>query len=84
MNRHARIAAGLCLAGLLAGCAGTARFPEDDSEYHFIMETGSAIPKKVRRGQNTDNSQNIEKVQGEAVWQLQRDQVNRRYISGGG
>lgn len=84
MNRIARFAASLGLAALLAGCAGTARYEEDDSEYHFVMETGSAIPKKVKRGQLSDGSQNIEKVQGDAIWQLQRDQVNRRLIGPGG
>lgn len=45
--------------------------------FHYVLETGSHIPKKVPLGQLSDGSQNIEKVEGAAFSRLQQDQITR-------
>lgn len=77
MRRLPSLIAALSLAAMVGGCAGVAK-NDDSDDYHYVMETGSSLPKKVKRGQTTDGSQNIEKVEGEALRQMQRDQTNRR------
>lgn len=69
------------IALLLGGCAGTPKSADgkgsDESEYSYVTETGSYIPKRVKKGQVSDGSQNIEKVGAAAAGEMADEQVRR-------
>ncbi|HYC70475.1 MAG TPA: hypothetical protein VEB66_04660 [Opitutaceae bacterium] len=75
-----RAASGGLLLALLAGCnttkttGGQAKPVE---EYVYVSETGSNIPRKVRKGSTADGSTNLEKSDGRTLEQMQRDQTIR-------
>lgn len=73
-------AAGALLLSLLAGC-NTTKTTEGQTkpaeEYVYVSETGSNIPRKVRKGSATDGSSNIEKNDSRTLEQMQRDQTVR-------
>lgn len=74
------VAAAVAFA-FLAGCAATPSTSRaeksDSSEYSYINETGSYIPKRVKKGQVSDGSQNIDKVGAAAAGEMVNDQVRR-------
>lgn len=80
MKPSHRAAGAFLLLGLFTGCSttnttdGQAK-PAD--EYVYVSETGSNIPRKVRKGSATDGSLNIEKSDGRTLEQMQRDQTIR-------
>lgn len=71
----------VAVAVLLGGCAGTPKSADgkssDESEYSYVTETGSYIPKRVKKGQVSDGSQNIEKVGAAAAGEMADEQVRR-------
>lgn len=78
MNPVRRSAALLCLPALLAGCATATRSdPADQPAYRYVMETGSNIPRKVKKGRSSDGILNIEKGGSRTLETLQRDQTIR-------
>lgn len=87
-RRHSYpLLAGLSLttALLLSGCAGTAKSSSgdksSDSEYTYVTETGSYIPKRVKKGEVSDGSQNIEKVGAAAAGQMSEEQVRKATVN---
>lgn len=68
------------LLALLAGCSTTKTTdgqPKPAEEYVYVSETGTNIPRKVRKGSTTEGSANIEKGDSRTLEQMQRDQTIR-------
>lgn len=76
-HRLTRSAALLLVPLLLAGCNTTKTTGESGDEYVYVNETGSNIPRKVRKGSTTDGSLPVEMGDGRTLEQLQRDQTIR-------
>ena len=78
-HRLTRSAALLVVPLLLAGCntTKTTTAGEPAGDYVYVSETGSNIPRKVRKGSTTDGSLPVEKGDGRTLEQLQRDQTIR-------
>lgn len=66
----------LCLPLLLAGCGSAGRpAGSDGTANKYVMETGSNLPRKVKKGEASDGSLNIEKGDSRTLETLQRDQT---------
>lgn len=73
-----RASLGSLLALLVTGCNTTKTTDgKPAEEYVYVSETGSNIPRKVRKGSTTDGSANIDKTDGRTLEQMQRDQTLR-------
>lgn len=80
MKSSFRAAGAILLLGLIAGCNSTKTTEgqaKPAEEYVYVSETGSNIPRKVRKGSATDGSSNIEKNDSRTLEQMQRDQTVR-------
>lgn len=74
----ASVALSTLLAG--AGCATAEKNEAGDEreQFQYVNETGSLIPKKVRKGkQQMDRGQNFEILETNRLEQMQRDQMIR-------
>lgn len=76
------LAACAVLTALLgAGCATVSDSGDAASRepvrYDYIYETGSLLPKKVRRDKAADRAQNLQVVEASRLEQMQRDQMIR-------
>ena len=79
MKPATRALSALLLVAVVSGC-NTTKSTDGQAkadEYVYVSETGSNIPRKVRKGQNSDGSLNIDKTDGRALEQMQRDQTLR-------
>lgn len=78
MKHLIRASLGSLALVLVAGCNTTKTTDgKPVEEYVYVSETGSNIPRKVRKGDTTDGSTNIEKNDGRTLDQMQRDQTLR-------
>lgn len=80
MKATFRATGALLVLALLAGCNTTKTTDSPTKpaeEYVYVSETGSNIPRKVRKGHTTDGSANIEKNDSRTLEQMQRDQTIR-------